>query len=98
MNTSIDGVSGRIILIDDNPAIHQNFKKIFGSGLRSAAALSASDAALFGGARSRPTCPVFEIDFALQGQHGVELVRRALDEERPYAMAFVDLRMPTGWE
>ena len=46
MNRNIDGVSGRIILIDNNPAIHQDFRRIFGSGLRSAAALSASEADL----------------------------------------------------
>src|SRR4029077_15261082 len=25
-------------------------------------------------------------------------VRRAIDEGRPYAMAFVDVRMPPGWD
>jgi EAL domain-containing protein (putative c-di-GMP-specific phosphodiesterase class I)/CheY-like chemotaxis protein len=98
MKSKIDGVSGRILLIDDNPAIHQDFKKVFGSGLRSAGALSASEAALFGEARKGPTLPVFQVDSALQGQQGVEMVRSALEEKRPYAMAFVDMRMPAGWD
>jgi PAS domain S-box-containing protein len=42
--------------------------------------------------------PQFEIDFAFQGQQGLELVRKALAEERPYTMAFIDMRMPPGWD
>jgi PAS domain S-box-containing protein len=41
--------------------------------------------------------PTFEIDFAYQGQDGLERVRKALAERRPYTMAFVDMRMPPGW-
>jgi signal transduction histidine kinase len=43
------------------------------------------------------TFPTFEIDFAFQGQEGLERVRKALAQERPYTMAFVDMRMPPGW-
>ncbi len=42
--------------------------------------------------------PTFEIDFAFQGEQGLERVRQALAEERPYTMAFVDMRMPPGWD
>jgi EAL domain-containing protein (putative c-di-GMP-specific phosphodiesterase class I)/DNA-binding LytR/AlgR family response regulator len=98
MNRNLDGVSGRILLIDDTPAIHQDFKKVFGSSLKSATALSAAEAEFFGDATQSPTLPVFQIDSAFQGQQGVELVRRARDEKRPYAMAFVDMRMPPGWD
>ena len=98
MNRTLETSSRRILLIDDNPEIHRDFRKVFGPGLSSAAELSASEAALFGEAMSGPTRPVFKIDYALQGQQGVELVRRALQERRPYAMAFVDVRMPPGWD
>ena len=40
----------------------------------------------------------FEVDSAYQGQEGVAKIRQALDEGRPYAMAFVDMRMPPGWD
>ena len=39
----------------------------------------------------------FIIDSAHQGQEGLEMVRRAIEEGHPYAMAFVDMRMPPGW-
>ena len=40
----------------------------------------------------------FDIDSAFQGQEGLELVKRALDAKNPYALAFVDVRMPPGWD
>jgi EAL domain-containing protein (putative c-di-GMP-specific phosphodiesterase class I)/DNA-binding response OmpR family regulator len=98
MSRNIDGGSGRILLIDDNPAIHQDFRKVFGPGLSRTAAFSTSETALFGAQSKSPTLPLFQIDCASQGQQGVELVRRALEEKRPYAMAFVDMRMPSGWD
>ena len=41
---------------------------------------------------------VFEIDSALQGQDGLAYVERAQAASRPYALAFVDVRMPPGWD
>jgi DNA-binding LytR/AlgR family response regulator len=38
------------------------------------------------------------VDSAYQGQEGVELVKKALAADQPYAMAFVDMRMPPGWD
>jgi hypothetical protein len=77
MNRHLDRSGRRTLLIDDTAAVLRDFKKIFGSGLTRAAALSASETALFGMARTGLTRPVFLIDPALQGQQGVELVRRS---------------------
>jgi two-component system NtrC family sensor kinase len=41
---------------------------------------------------------VFELDSAFQGQEGLAKVEAALQEGLPYAMAFVDMRMPPGWD
>jgi two-component system, NtrC family, sensor kinase len=91
------GSSGRrILLIDDNPGIHQDFRKVLGPDANKAVTPSAAEASLFGLARSGPTRPVFQLDSALQGDEGVVLVRRALQERRPYSLAFVDMRMPPG--
>ena len=34
----------------------------------------------------------------LRGQAGWELVKRAVQEGRPFSVAFVDMRMPPGWD
>src|SRR5207249_3074633 len=39
-----------------------------------------------------------EVDSALQGRDGVERARAAVAEGRPYSVAFVDMRMPPGWD
>jgi len=98
MNNTINPSNRRILVIDDNRAIHEDFKKIFNSNARDAAGLAETEAALFG---EKPVaeCPTgFEFDSAYQGQEGLALIQRALQEERPYAMAFVDVRMPPGWD
>ncbi len=53
---------------------------------------------LFGLSTDAVERPQFEVDSAYQGQEGVRLVNRALEGGRPYAMAFVDVRMPPGWD
>jgi diguanylate cyclase len=90
----------RILIIDDNAAIHADFRKVLGAQAEhfAQAALDVLEADLFGGDAAASPRPNFEIDSAHQGQEGVEKVRHALAEGRPYAMAFVDMRMPPGWD
>jgi len=86
----------RLLMIDDNPAIHEDYRKILtGRGDKQ---ISMAEAALFGEPQSAVSRPAFDVDSAMQGQAGVELARRAVVEGRPYSVAFVDMRMPPGWD
>ncbi|HEY4970750.1 MAG TPA: diguanylate cyclase, partial [Steroidobacteraceae bacterium] len=98
-NTSPLG-NRRILIIDDNASIHADFRKVLGAQAEHSAqaALDVLEANLFGGDTAASARPNFEIDSAHQGKEGVAMVRQALDEGRPYAMAFVDMRMPPGWD
>jgi len=91
-------ISRRVLVVDDNAAIHEDFRKILGGNTESSAELLAAERLLLGEAAPGVARPAFEIDTALQGQEGVARVRHALEEERPYAMAFIDMRMPPGWD
>jgi diguanylate cyclase len=86
----------RLLMIDDNPAIHEDYRKIL-TGLDETQ-ISAAEAALFGEPQLAVPRPTFDVDSAMQGRDGVELARRALIEGRPYSVAFVDMRMPPGWD
>jgi len=88
----------RILVIDDGESIHEDFRTILGSTNADTAALNEAKAAIFGSTSSSSEQINFELDFALQGREGLEKVRQALHEGRPYAMAFVDIRMPPGWD
>lgn len=95
-----DHQTHRILLIDDQAAIHEDYRKILGrQAAMSSTALGKVAAELFG---DDPTTVVewegFELDSAFQGQEGLEFVQRSIAQRRPYAMAFVDIRMPPGWD
>ena len=88
----------RILVIDDNQAIHEDFKKILCPRGAPENELATQEAALFGDDVPQDGSPVFEIDSAFQGQQGLDRIEQSLAENRPYAMAFVDVRMPPGWD
>jgi diguanylate cyclase len=90
----------RILIVDDNAAIHLDFRKVLGAQAEHSAqaALDVLEADLFGETVAATARPNFEIDSAHQGQEGVAMAHQAMLEGRPYAMAFVDMRMPPGWD
>lgn len=96
MKTNNDTLHRRVLVIDDNHAIHQDFQKIFGSRKEKEAALDEAESALFGKTSASIDRAEFQIDSAFQGQEGLALVQKAQKENRPYALAFVDVRMPPG--
>jgi len=96
--TSARDVRRRILVVDDNRAIHEDFLKILGGGNDEVPELQAAERLLLGEPTPRSESPDFQVDTALQGQEGVARVEQALREGRPYAMAFIDMRMPPGWD
>ena len=91
--------NNRILVIDDNPAIHQDFRKVL-SPIDSLlqGQLEEEEAALFGETHGNTRELTFQVDSAFQGQEGLEKVRAAFAAGKPYAVAFVDVRMPPGWD
>ena len=87
----------RILLIDDMVAIHEAFRKVLVPRQSESIQLDAVEAMLFG---DHPTssASTFELDSAYQGQEGLAKVQSSLQAGRPYALAFVDMRMPPGWD
>ncbi|MCG3126777.1 MAG: Adaptive-response sensory-kinase SasA [Phycisphaerae bacterium] len=88
----------RIIVIDDNVAIHDDFRKILCGDARADAELDALEAQLFSAPRRADERPSYELEFATQGQEGLERIRAAASAGRPFALAFIDGRMPPGWD
>ena len=90
--------NNRILIIDDNPAIHDDIRKILGSEGKSHDALAQTKELLFGGNPLPLDESGFEIVSAFQGQEGLEKVKEAEEAGRPFALMFVDMRMPPGWD
>jgi CheY-like chemotaxis protein len=105
-------VNRRILVVDDSLSIQQDYRKILAPTTEehadADADLAAAEAELFGGddegggrgTGSPASSPLgrvrFELDAATQGEEGVDRVAEAARDDRPYAMAFVDVRMPPG--
>ena len=88
----------RILVVDDNAAIHNDFRKTLGTQPSVGAHLDDLEKSLFGGETAPAARAVFRIDSALQGQEALAKVQQALKEDDPYVLAFVDVRMPPGWD
>jgi PAS domain S-box-containing protein len=87
-----------MVVIDDNRAVHDDIRKILNPSTGRREALEELAATLFNAPTGPPEDLGFEIDSAFQGVEGLEIVSRAIDAGRPHAMAFVDVRMPPGWD
>ncbi len=98
MNTSIVEPNHRILIVDDNPAIHEDFRKIFCPTGPDKSHVRNLKAALFDDIQKATAQSEFELVSAFQGHQALELVKQSLADNRPYAMAFLDVRMPPGWD
>lgn len=96
MNDYIKLKNKKILIIDDNPTIHEDFKKTL-LGIEKDPDIEELEANLFG-KNDNTLKDNFIIDSAFQGKEALKKVKRAVRESDPYAMAFVDVRMPPGWD
>lgn len=99
------GYNTRILIVDDNESIHEDFRKVLiHETNEDHAALDDLEAELFGdddtSSDDTPTGELldYEVDSALQGQEALAMVDKAAEEGRPYALVFMDVRMPPGWD
>jgi signal transduction histidine kinase len=90
--------NNRILVIDDNKSIYEDIRKILLSNEHDSAFLKTEEE-VFG---SEPAPPPLKLDFhveaASQGEEGLRMIEAAAAAGRPFAMAFVDIRMPPGWD
>jgi len=89
----------RLLIVDDNREIHKDFRKILCANTNERSKLDDEETYLFNeSSGSRCPLPEYELESAYQGQEALELVQRAVNAHSPYSMAFVDVRMPPGWD
>ncbi len=87
----------RILVIDDNPAIYEDFCKVLCPGTKPSKALLALTSELFDEAPQTNEVTSYRIEYAQRGQDGARMVHAGLEQNDPYVIAFVDMRMPNGW-
>jgi len=89
----------RILVVDDNPAIHEDLQKILGdAGAEGLADLDQLELELLEVTDTSEERHLYVLESAMGGEQALEMLVQALDSGSPYAMAFVDMRMPPGWD
>ena len=82
----------RILVVDDQPEIHDDFDDMLTPGSLPPAVSA------FGGEGDDTHLPAFQLSHAFNGEQACEMARSAADAGRPFALAFVDIRMPPGMD
>ncbi|MEA2096360.1 MAG: PAS domain S-box protein [Candidatus Cloacimonadota bacterium] len=97
MNDINNSDKKRILIIDDNTQIHLDFKKVLLISKEKESDLDKLEEALIG---KTPDIQdeTYSIDYASQGKEGFKMVEESIREREPYAVAFIDVRMPPGWD
>jgi PAS domain S-box-containing protein len=84
----------RVLVIDDDPSVHETFRRILcPSGGLSEAPSAPGDLVTLDGELPDHD---FQLTFARQGEEGVAVAAEAAGAGAPFAIAFVDMRMPPG--
>jgi two-component system NtrC family sensor kinase len=101
-----DKLNTRILIIDDEEMVRDNIEEILvpKKTLKNEKLSNAADL-LFGDDNEESdsvlmenkTFPDFIVDKAVNGKQGFEKVAAAVQENRPFAVIFLDMRMP-GWD
>lgn len=92
------GVNNRILIVDDTPSIHEDFRKILASSDSMDKDLEQMTETLFGNRDERllNKCMEYQIDSAYQGEEALQMIEKAEQEGKGYALIFMDVRMPPG--
>ena len=88
----------RILIVDDELGMHDSYRRSFAPADAALGELSAMAADLFGDDDDAPAddSPDFSLTHCQQGLDAVAAVERALADGDPFAVAFIDVRMPPG--
>ena len=89
----------RILIVDDNSSIHDDYRKILTPPNKNQNDFDQLSMELF----DDPVLhsykePQLNLDFAFQGEEALQLVKSAYDQNDPYVLIFMDIRMPPGMD
>ena len=86
-----------VLVVDDNAAIHDDFRKILGSA-EDHDHFDSADAEMFGAKTDVRSRSRFNLEFASQGAQALQIVRDAAAAGQRFSLVFMDVRMPPGWD
>jgi DNA-binding NtrC family response regulator len=84
----------RVLIVDDFPAIHEDFRKILHGEDDPRAILRQFQDDILGEDNPMESSSTFRVESAFQGQGGIEHIRQSYKDNDPVILAFIDVRMP----
>lgn len=90
----------RILVVDDTRSIHDDFHKILNPRTsQKSHSIEELEKKLFNHKENHIVKNyevLYQIDSAFQGEQAIEMVQKAFESKKPYALIFMDIRMPPG--
>ncbi len=99
-----ENINTRVLVIDDEEMVRDNIEEILIPPIKTNEQVKQASSILFGEEAERPLLgsknsyiPKFTVDKAANGKEGFEKVKQSIIANGPYAVIFLDMRMP-GWD
>jgi len=87
----------RILLVDDEIRILDELKKVLAPSETTSQELQDLESRLFGTSSKKSNrLKTYHVECCCQGDQAIEVVRNAIEIGKPFAVAFLDIRMPPG--
>jgi signal transduction histidine kinase len=86
----------RILVVDDEQPVREAYRAVLCTPVPESDELAQTEAELFGAPESAADKRSFDVTFAAQGEEAVAAIGASVAEDRPYQLAFLDVRMPPG--
>ena len=81
----------RILIVDDQAEIHDDFDEMLApQPPRPRPSMRLAERT------TTPSCRRLKLSHARSGEHAYDMVKTATDADRPFALAYIDIRMPPG--
>ncbi len=100
-------INTKVLIIDDEEIVRDNIEEILiPKSIQQNEKITSASSILFGDddtenklfqPNSSGDIPIFKVDKAINGMDGLEKVKQSIAENNPYAIIFLDMRMP-GWD
>ncbi len=88
----------RILVIDDNPAFHEEIRAVLCQSDLPSEYMRGLTSDLFDNDPAIEQIQVTNsVEAALSGEEGLEKIRLSMQQQQPFMMAFVEMRMQHGW-
>ena len=94
----MDNRNTRVLIVDDQESIYIDFQEMLGVKERGRRSDELSDYFLSAGRDNKRinVVPSYELSYAASGDEAYEMIKLAKESNCPYAVAYIDIRMPPG--